>query len=66
MTTLQQLKYKYGGQAIPEWELAKLENEKSPEAMPAEPPKRRGRPPKITVEDKAGDGDGNADRDQGA
>lgn len=66
MTTLADLKYKYGGQAVPDWELAKLKNEKAPEAAPAEPPKRRGRPPKITVEEKADDGDGNADRNQGS
>ena len=39
---LQELKRKYSGQAIPQWELDAIKKPAEPEA-----PKRRGRPPKV-------------------
>lgn len=51
---LQALKRKYSWQAIPEWELAKLQSEAPPEVEAQKP--RRGRPPKQ-VESTDGNGD---------
>ena len=52
MFTLRQLKQKYSGQAIPEWELVA----NGLKDAPAEEPKRRGRPPKVEdTEPVAGD-----------
>lgn len=45
MLTLKQLKAKYSGQEVPDWELA-ANGLKEPQAE-AEAPKRRGRPPKV-------------------
>lgn len=64
MTDLRALKYKYSWGPIPQWELDRLEKPtavEAPEATHVEPaPRRRGRPKKVT------DGNGTADRDQGA
>jgi hypothetical protein len=50
MTTLKNLKMKYSGQPIPEWELiaAGLKEAEQTE----EPAKRRGRPPKVHTEEE--------------
>lgn len=61
MPTLADLKRKYSGQAIPEWEMeaAGLLNAKpAPISVDQEAPKRRGRPPKVQDEQQVSDGDG--------
>lgn len=45
MTTLRQLKEKYSGQVIPDWELEAAGLKDKP--AESEAPKRRGRPPKV-------------------
>lgn len=56
MTTLKQLKEKYSGQAVPDWEFvdAGLKPATVEAAIEAEPPKRRGRPPKAMNETTEG------------
>jgi hypothetical protein len=51
VTTLRELKHKYSGQAIPQWELDRLEAEQKPE----EPARKRRQQPKPDVTD--GDSD---------
>lgn len=45
MMTLKQLKAKYSGQTVPEWEL--IANGLKDDAQSEDAPKRRGRPPKV-------------------
>ncbi len=45
MLTLKQLKQKYSGQEVPEWELVVNGLKGAP--AESEAPKRRGRPPKV-------------------
>lgn len=52
MTTLKELKQKYSGQAVPEWELVKAglkPGETTPTPAP-EPVRKPGRPKKIETE----------------
>ena len=53
--TLRQLKQKYSGQAVPEWELVANGLKDAP--AEAEQPKRRGRPPKVEAEQPNGEGE---------
>ena len=50
MTTLKQLKAKYSGQEVPQWELDALEK-----PAEAEAPKRRGRPPNAVKTEEVND-----------
>lgn len=59
MTTLDELKHKYSGQPIPDWEFAKI-NAEDKAGEPVVEKKKPGRPKKtVEPEEVSQDGDGN-------
>lgn len=47
---LKQIKTKYSGQDVPQWELDRLEPQITAAVANADAPKRRGRPPNVKPE----------------